>query len=42
MEGREFQLTSAMVTRLPSMRKELKALARRVQELEGIIRSAED
>lgn len=42
MEGRDFQLTSAMVTRLPAMRKELKALARRVEELEGIIRSAEE
>lgn len=42
MEGRDFQLTSAMVTRLPAMRKELKALARRMAELEALIRSAEE
>ncbi len=42
MEGRDFQLASAMVTRLPAMRKEVKALVRRVEELESIIRSAEE
>lgn len=42
MEGREFQLTSAMVSRLPAMRRELKALARRMAELETLIRSAEE
>ncbi|EJX08646.1 hypothetical protein EVA_03246 [gut metagenome] len=42
MEGKDFQLTAAMVTRLPAMRKELKALTRRVDELTALIRSTED
>lgn len=42
MEGKDFQLTAAMVSRLPAMRKELKALTRRVEELAALIRSTED
>lgn len=42
LEGREFQLTAAMVARLPAMRKELKALTKRVDELTALIRSAEE
>lgn len=42
MDGREFQLTAAMVTRLPAMRKELRDLTRRVNELSALIRSAEE
>ena len=42
LEGKEFQLTAAMVARLPAMRKELKVLTKRVDELTALIRSAED
>ena len=41
-EGKDFQLTAAMITRLPAMRKELKALTRRVEELSALIRSTEE
>ena len=37
-----FRQLNGMVTRLPAMRKELKALARRMAELEALIRSAEE
>ena len=42
LEGRDFQLVGATISRLPAMRKELKALARRMAELEALIRSAEE
>lgn len=42
MEGREFQLTTATVTRLPQMRKDLRELNRRVNALEGLIHKGED
>lgn len=41
MEGKEFQLTAAMVARLPAMRREVKALERRIAELETLIRKGE-
>ena len=42
LEGRDFQLVAATISRLPAMRKELKALSRRMAELEALIRSAEE
>ena len=42
LEGRDFQLVGATISRLPAMRKELKAHARRMAELEALIRSAEE
>ncbi len=42
LEGKDFQLTVATITRLPAMRKELKALSRRVEELSALIRSTEE
>jgi UDP-3-O-[3-hydroxymyristoyl] glucosamine N-acyltransferase len=41
IEAGEFQRTAAMVSRLPQLRRELKALEKRVEELSGIIRSAD-
>ncbi len=42
MEGREFQLTVATVTRLPQMRKEIKSIDRRLTELEALMHKAEE
>ncbi len=42
MEGREFQITTATVARLPQIRKDVKALERRVAELETLICKAEE
>lgn len=41
LEGREFQLTAAMVSRLPQMRREVKSLEKRIAELEALIRKEE-
>ena len=40
MDGRDFQLTTAMVTRLPQLRKDVKALTARVAELEALLAKA--
>ncbi len=41
LEGKDFQLTAATLTRLPQLRKDLKALEREVAELKALIRKEE-
>lgn len=42
LEGNQFKLVTATVARLPQLRKDLKTVERRVDELEALIRKAED
>lgn len=42
MDARDFHVTAATIARLPTMRKDLRALSRQVKELDALIRNAED